>query len=117
MDQCTNCGAPLEPGARFCPNCGAAVEPAAEAAPAAAEPITPTAAEPSAAPAPAAAAADASAGPLSNILTLARGAKGLALLCFVLPWMTVSCAGQKLVSMSGFNLATGNVVGPNPATG
>ena len=40
---------------------------------------------------------------------LGRIAKVLALLLFVLPWVTVSCANQTLVSMSGVDIATGHV--------
>src|SRR5688572_24340558 len=47
----------------------------------------------------------------------ARGLKLLALLFFLLPWVTVSCADQTLVSMSGFELATGSVTAHNPLTG
>jgi hypothetical protein len=35
--------------------------------------------------------------------------KGIALLAFFLPWMTVSCSNQKLVEASGFGLAFGRV--------
>lgn len=35
--------------------------------------------------------------------------KGIALLAFLLPWMTVSCSGQTLVEASGFGLAFGRV--------
>lgn len=35
--------------------------------------------------------------------------KGIALLAFLLPWMTVSCSDQKLVEASGFGLAFGRV--------
>ncbi len=35
--------------------------------------------------------------------------KGVALLAFLLPWMTVSCSGQPLVKASGFGLAFGRV--------
>jgi phosphoglycerol transferase MdoB-like AlkP superfamily enzyme len=38
-----------------------------------------------------------------------RVPKGIALLAFLLPWMTVSCSGQKLVEASGFGLAFGRV--------
>ena len=31
----------------------------------------------------------------------------LTLLCFFLPWINLSCQGQKIVSMSGFQLSTG----------
>lgn len=34
--------------------------------------------------------------------------KGIALLAFLLPWMTVSCSGQPLASASGFGLAIGS---------
>lgn len=48
---------------------------------------------------------------------LGRGAKLLALLFFFLPWVTVSCAGQELASMSGYELAAGSVTVTNPMTG
>lgn len=48
---------------------------------------------------------------------LARGAKLVALLLFFLPWVTVSCAGQELVSMSGYQMATGSISVTNPMTG
>ncbi len=47
---------------------------------------------------------------------LARIAKLLALLLFVLPWVTISCAEQPLISMTGLDLATGNVTMTNPMT-
>jgi hypothetical protein len=34
--------------------------------------------------------------------------KGIALIAFILPWMTVSCAGQKLMSATGAGLAFGS---------
>ena len=46
---------------------------------------------------------------------LARGAKIVALLLFILPWVTISCAEQTLVSMSGVDLASGSVTMNNPA--
>lgn len=45
---------------------------------------------------------------------LARGAKIVALLLFLLPWVTISCAEQTLASMSGVDLATGSVTLNNP---
>jgi len=48
---------------------------------------------------------------------LARIAKVIALLLFVLPWVTISCAEQTLVSMSGVDLVTGNITMTNPMTG
>ncbi|MDQ8756941.1 hypothetical protein RCO27_11955 [Sphingosinicella sp. LHD-64] len=53
----------------------------------------------------------------ATLINLARGAKVLALLFFFLPWVTVSCAGQELASMSGYELATGSVSVTNPMTG
>ncbi len=51
------------------------------------------------------------------LFNLARGAKGIALLLFLLPWVTISCQGQELASFSGYNLATGSVSVANPMTG
>jgi len=42
-------------------------------------------------------------------LNLGRIAKVIALLLFVLPWVTVSCADQTFVSLTGVDLATGHV--------
>ena len=55
--------------------------------------------------------------PSGQLMNFARGAKLAALLFFFLPWTTVSCAGQKLVSVSGYNMATGIVSLSNPMTG
>ena len=52
-----------------------------------------------------------------NLFNLARGAKGVALLLFLIPWVTVSCGGQELASMSGLDLATGSVSVANPMGG
>ena len=46
-----------------------------------------------------------------------RLAKIAALLCFLLPWVAVSCAGQKLGSLSGLTLASGRIAMRNPMTG
>ncbi len=96
MNQCTNCGAVLEPGATTCPACGTPVL-------AAETPASPAAA---AAPSEAATVGGTS---TSTLMNLARGAKGIALACFLLPWVTVSCAGTPLVRMTGLQLATGQV--------
>lgn len=53
----------------------------------------------------------------SNLMNFARGAKGIALLCFLLPWVTVSCAGQRLASISGAQLATGSIRPPSVPAG
>ncbi len=54
---------------------------------------------------------------LLSLANIARGLKLVALLLFFLPWVTVSCADQTLVSMSGLDLATGSVTAHNPMTG
>ncbi|HEX8642552.1 MAG TPA: hypothetical protein VF702_01410 [Allosphingosinicella sp.] len=57
-------------------------------------------------------------GSTGNMMNFARGAKGIALLGFLLPWVTVSCAGTPLIRMSGLDMATGNVTPvANPAAG
>jgi hypothetical protein len=56
------------------------------------------------------------AGSLLSKANLARIAKVLALLFFLLPWVTISCAEQTLVTMSGVDLATGHVTMHNPVT-
>lgn len=57
------------------------------------------------------------AGSLFSMGNLARIAKVIALLLFVLPWITISCAEQPLITMSGVDLATGHVMMHNPMTG
>jgi hypothetical protein len=53
-----------------------------------------------------------------SMTNLGRIAKVIALLLFVLPWVTVSCADQTLVSMTGIDLATGHVaMAANPMGG
>jgi len=52
-----------------------------------------------------------------SLVNAARGLKLLALLFFLLPWVTVSCADQTLISMTGLDLATGSVTAHNPLTG
>ena len=52
-----------------------------------------------------------------SLINLARGLKLVALLFFLLPWVTVSCADQTLISMSGVDLATGSITAHNPITG
>lgn len=42
--------------------------------------------------------------------------KGIALLSFALPWLTVSCGSQKFITASGYNLATGTTRFVNPMT-
>ena len=52
-----------------------------------------------------------------GLTNIARGLKVVALLLFLLPWVTVSCAEQTLVSLTGVDLATGSVSVTNPMTG
>src|SRR5687768_2057441 len=52
-----------------------------------------------------------------SLANLAHGLKLAALLLFILPWVTVSCAEHNLVSLSGVDLATGSVTVTNPLTG
>ena len=46
---------------------------------------------------------------MMSMTNFGRIAKVVALLLFLLPWVTVSCADQTLVSMTGIDLATGHV--------
>lgn len=48
-------------------------------------------------------------------LWIARAAKVLALLAFLVPWVAVSCNGQMLVEASGYQLATGQIDLPEVA--
>ena len=59
----------------------------------------------------------AAAGSGLGLANFAHGLKVVALLLFLLPWVTVSCAEQTLVSLSGVDLATGSVTVVNPLTG
>jgi hypothetical protein len=49
--------------------------------------------------------------------TLARVAKVVALLGFVLPWLTVSCSGQPLATASGLDLVLGHLSFRDPLSG
>lgn len=42
--------------------------------------------------------------------------KGIALVAFLLPWMTISCSEQKIAEATGFGLAFGNVTTMGRAT-
>lgn len=57
--------------------------------------------------------------PTSTLFNIARGAKGIALLCFLLPFVTISCAGQPLAKITGVQLATGSIqpIGQNGMPG
>jgi hypothetical protein len=98
MSDCPQCGAQLQPGANYCPGCGRSTGEAA------APPVQ-------------AAASDSIAAEGASVRNLARVAQTVALLAFLLPWVTVSCQGQTLASVSGANIALGRVTVHNPMTG
>jgi hypothetical protein len=86
---CPSCGTAVGAGDSFCATCGAAV-----------------------APAPAGGAA----GVVNEPRNLARIAQVVALLGFLLPWITVSCQDRVLAQVSGLDLALGRVTIHNPFT-
>jgi hypothetical protein len=106
---CARCNAALAEAASYCSFCG---EPVAGAV-TAGRPSDPASQAPAAVQTQPASSGTATA----TLVKLARAAKIVALLCFILPWVTISCSGQTLVSMSGLTLATGKVVARNPVTG
>jgi hypothetical protein len=98
---CSKCGAAMAADARFCPACGA------------------SAGDTAGDPAPAATLAQ-TASPSSDTTSLTRFgqiAKTVALLAFLLPWVTISCGVQQIASVSGVRLATGVVSVRNPMSG
>jgi hypothetical protein len=99
---CAQCGGAVGPDDRFCPACGTGV---GETAVVADQPGTAT---------------TPAAPPSFDERRLARFgqiARTIALLAFLLPWVTVSCAGQQVASVSGVRLATGVVTVRNPMSG
>lgn len=46
-----------------------------------------------------------------------RISKGVALLAFLLPWVTVSCSGTEILSVSGLNMVSGQISMTNPMSG
>ena len=83
-------------------------------------PVPPAPPQPPPAPVAPANAPAANPGGATSLATPANGSRALmvlALLFFLLPWVTVSCADQTLVSMSGLDLARGSVTMHNPMTG
>lgn len=50
--------------------------------------------------------------PPGTLMNLARGAKGIALLFFLLPWVTFSCNGAPLATMTGVDMAVGRITLP-----
>lgn len=93
-DKCPKCGAAVAAEDRFCGACGTELG------------------APAAAPPPGVSAAS-----LAEPRNLARIAQVVALLGFLLPWITVSCQGRVLAQVSGFDLAVGRAVLRNPFTG
>lgn len=43
--------------------------------------------------------------------------KGIALIAFFLPWVTVSCSNRQIASATGWNLMSGRLTVVNPLTG
>ncbi|MBV9930935.1 MAG: zinc ribbon domain-containing protein [Alphaproteobacteria bacterium] len=87
MAACPQCGSPVEGEDRFCAACGAAIGPGARRI------------------------------DLSQPRNLARIAQVVALVGFVLPWITVSCQGRVLAQVSGLDMALGRSTIRNPFTG
>jgi hypothetical protein len=52
-----------------------------------------------------------------DFAVLARIAKVVAIVGFLLPWVTYSCSGQPLLTATGFDLATGQLAIHNPMNG
>ena len=100
---CSSCEKQLQGDYSFCPNCGAKLEPVTSRKPDSGGSASPLAMSEQ--------------DPISRLGTFARVAKIVALLGFFLPWVTVSCAGEHLASISGATLATGTLTVRNPITG
>ena len=50
--------------------------------------------------------------PELNWTNILRGAKVIALVCFLLPWLVVSCQGNEVTSATGMDLAFGSIDAP-----
>jgi hypothetical protein len=51
-----------------------------------------------------------------SLIRLSPALFGIALICFFLPWVNFTCAGQNYATLTGLDLATGTTVrGPNNA--
>ena len=83
---CPQCGADLAADDRFCAACGGPASPARSGV------------------------------DFSEPRNLARIAQVVALLGFVLPWITVSCQGRVLAQVSGLDMALGRATIHNPFT-
>src|SRR4051812_10443296 len=83
---CPQCGADLAAGDRSCPACGASASSARSGV------------------------------DFSESRNLVRIAQVVALVGFVLPWITVSCQGRVLAQVSGLDMALGRATIHNPFT-
>jgi hypothetical protein len=101
---CTKCGEPIGPSDRFCSSCGASIGETPVAAAVSGPVVAPAASLPTPS-------------DTTALTRFGRIARTVALLGFLLPWVTVSCAGQTIASVSGLRLATGVVAIRNPMNG
>ncbi|MFZ6017846.1 MAG: zinc-ribbon domain-containing protein [Nitrospirota bacterium] len=84
---CPECGKTVEERAVFCPNCGAKVGDTLQVASPTSQPIK------------------------NHMLRkISPAIFGIALICFFLPWVNVSCAGQKVAAFKGIQLVTGTTI-------
>jgi hypothetical protein len=104
---CVKCGQALSATHLFCSGCGTRVE----------TPAGPSLAKAAGESAPASAAPAAPTDNIPSLANFARIAKTIALLSFLLPWVTVSCAGQPLVSINGLSLISGRMTMRDPMSG
>lgn len=110
---CTNCGAPLPDNGRFCEKCGT---PAPNAAPTGGVGANNTpggyqAGTPAPTPYPAPTPAPAATAQTASVRLLVKAALAIAILCFILPFVTVSCdyegKTEKLATYQGIDLLFG----------
>jgi hypothetical protein len=90
---CPDCGAALAPEDRVCPGCGGGAAPSV------------------------AGQGSLQRTDIAQPRNLARIAQIVALVGFVLPWITVSCQGRVLAQVSGLDMALGRATIRNPFTG
>lgn len=101
---CSQCGTANKAGSQFCKNCGAqlkrpAAQPQAQAQPQAAQPR------------PAVSVSMPSLGGASAITSKVSPALfGLVVLAFFMPFMEISCSGQKIATLTGLNMVTGKSI-------
>jgi uncharacterized membrane protein AbrB (regulator of aidB expression) len=83
---CTNCGKKVEPGERFCSECGKPVEEAEVIK----KTFTPSA--------------------LNRAKKFSPAIFVVIIICFFLPFINVSCQGQKVATFTGIQLVTGTTI-------